>query len=1210
MVEGLFLPILERFSIMSKNNKQARKARKDRLAATPAKPADRISGSSKNPKNSASSISASKDIDLSQDIVRALQVKVRMHNKKMSELNRPSHSMASVGMLKAVFRRGAGAYSVSHRPGMTRNQWAYGRVNAFLKMLDKGKPTNLRYVGDSDLLPDGHPWKKKGSKSDHAIEVKALGRKLRRISRTTEPYDPNAIDGDSDGLVQEGTAFERPSTPRIVPSTATPRRIAGALTIEDIAKIRRGTRTTPQPETTDQAMRRLQDATIRRWVDEAFDQGFTITHSSNEIWMHSPYVDEPSLFSGKGGDNRKLKNIQRQLEAIGFVSSDKLEEIPASRLKNTFGFRSPKEIVKATPDEMRASLQKLDNVDQPSNLLPEQDKARTSKLYSIINELRAGYLDQESGQLNLPEDFDSFSKLAAIYDLSDDDKNLLRSLVAQSFGDAVAARYEDEDLREPRKNKNISGSMSKRRIAGSMSVTPPPSPDPDPWDDALERLVEDEYERAYEELIDSVEQSQRDDEAFFNDAINSYDIWKDSPFANPTWIEREWIEDQPSRYAPEPPEIRNPESIDWDKMLAAIDSEMDDEGRTWDDIADDIAASQEKRKKLRNDWVGKSKAAQQKRADLWKQFTSEDVWLQELADEYSTPRSILRSALLKAGQESGMDKADVERALNAAERAWNKRRDAYEKNKALAEIDAEIDAMGATVPRSIRAIDDKLGRLNRKLNRVKEARNQASAEYQASRRAYTRASVLGSWLYETKPVRKDGESSEDFAFRMYQWAVDTNPVFMKLIQQLDEYAEVGSGTRGLFHRLDAQVDRLRDEKTKLEEMRKRAEERADGAVRALSPSEYRKAIQARKAQDQALLNNPMYRKFISGAMSSRNYSNKPMAQNAKTRTASITPLEISALSYLDKLGGSKPKGSIVTPSGRRPTGSMQAKPSYKLHEMLDVPKRMASSFSDSDYQRGQHTMQKYGASGRKVTDERYNGVWRKIMRGVTDYVTKKRPDGEPKRAFIIGGAPGSGKTTLRLNGFDGRIPSRREAAHVDIDEMKQLIPEYNGYISRGSSAAAGATHTESQNIAFSTISEAIRRELDVVFDSSGQFNNDPDTLGKLRRAGYNIQAHYFVGDRDVLLSRIRSRQQETGRSVPEEYVDIIQSNLRGIMAMEMGNFDDFSLWANDSDGSPVLLARKAMSPDGNWVVEIFDARTKQYLSTTNLNTMMRIGEEP
>lgn len=47
------------------------------------------------------------------------------------------------------------------------------------------------------------------------IEEKKLGRSLRRAGRfATARFDPNAIDGDEDGLVQEGTPFERPATPR------------------------------------------------------------------------------------------------------------------------------------------------------------------------------------------------------------------------------------------------------------------------------------------------------------------------------------------------------------------------------------------------------------------------------------------------------------------------------------------------------------------------------------------------------------------------------------------------------------------------------------------------------------------------------------------------------------------------------------------------------------------------------------------------------------------------------------------------------------------------------------------------------------------------------------------------------------------------------------------------------------------------------------
>ena len=61
-------------------------------------------------------------------------------------------------MLKAVYRRGAGAFSSSHSPRVSsRDQWALARVNAFLRILSTGRPRNAKYTGDNDLLPSGHP---------------------------------------------------------------------------------------------------------------------------------------------------------------------------------------------------------------------------------------------------------------------------------------------------------------------------------------------------------------------------------------------------------------------------------------------------------------------------------------------------------------------------------------------------------------------------------------------------------------------------------------------------------------------------------------------------------------------------------------------------------------------------------------------------------------------------------------------------------------------------------------------------------------------------------------------------------------------------------------------------------------------------------------------------------------------------------------------
>lgn len=131
------------------------------LAKTPAPKKDRIIGSDKNRVGSAGSIRSAGTISMDADIVQSLTTKVREHNKAVKKANKEKWAMTNLRTLKAVYRRGAGAFSVSHRPGMTRNQWAMGRVNAYLRLLMTGS-AKASYVTDNDLLPKGHPWKKRG----------------------------------------------------------------------------------------------------------------------------------------------------------------------------------------------------------------------------------------------------------------------------------------------------------------------------------------------------------------------------------------------------------------------------------------------------------------------------------------------------------------------------------------------------------------------------------------------------------------------------------------------------------------------------------------------------------------------------------------------------------------------------------------------------------------------------------------------------------------------------------------------------------------------------------------------------------------------------------------------------------------------------------------------------------------------------------------
>jgi len=124
-------------------------------AQTPAKPSERRKGSTRNKPGSAGTKS-DKAIDFSKKVIEALKKKVKEHNAKYSK-------KVTLGQLKKVFRRGAGAFSSSHRPGQSRVSWAMARVNMFLKMVRGGKVKDSYRKADSDIA--------KASSNNYIIEA-------------------------------------------------------------------------------------------------------------------------------------------------------------------------------------------------------------------------------------------------------------------------------------------------------------------------------------------------------------------------------------------------------------------------------------------------------------------------------------------------------------------------------------------------------------------------------------------------------------------------------------------------------------------------------------------------------------------------------------------------------------------------------------------------------------------------------------------------------------------------------------------------------------------------------------------------------------------------------------------------------------------------------------------------------------------------------
>ena len=144
----------------------------------PARPDERRTGSRRNPRGSAATEGGK--IELSPTTNKTLQTKLDAHNDKVGD---DKSKRTTLRALQAVYRRGAGAFSVSHRPGMTRAQWAFARVNHFLHLLETGKPKDPKYITDNDLLPEGHPAVKKSEGFVPPKEVRdqaEMGLELRR----------------------------------------------------------------------------------------------------------------------------------------------------------------------------------------------------------------------------------------------------------------------------------------------------------------------------------------------------------------------------------------------------------------------------------------------------------------------------------------------------------------------------------------------------------------------------------------------------------------------------------------------------------------------------------------------------------------------------------------------------------------------------------------------------------------------------------------------------------------------------------------------------------------------------------------------------------------------------------------------------------------------------------------------------------------------
>ena len=128
-----------------------------------------------------------KQPEISDRVRNALKDKVDDHNDKHGD---DPDKRVTLRMLIAVFRRGIGAYNTnpqSVRPNVSSaDQWAYARVNNFLRSIRTGRFRSGRH--DTDLIPAGHPLSSKKSHKVYNDYPQGATNNAKRVLEWDEKY--------------------------------------------------------------------------------------------------------------------------------------------------------------------------------------------------------------------------------------------------------------------------------------------------------------------------------------------------------------------------------------------------------------------------------------------------------------------------------------------------------------------------------------------------------------------------------------------------------------------------------------------------------------------------------------------------------------------------------------------------------------------------------------------------------------------------------------------------------------------------------------------------------------------------------------------------------------------------------------------------------------------------------------------------------------
>ena len=137
-----------------------------------------------------------------------------------------------------------------------------------------------------------------------------------------------------------------------------------------------------------------------------------------------------------------------------------------------------------------------------------------------------------------------------------------------------------------------------------------------------------------------------------------------------------------------------------------------------------------------------------------------------------------------------------------------------------------------------------------------------------------------------------------------------------------------------------------------------------------------------------------------------------------------------------------------------------------------------------------------------------------------------------RRATIMLGPPASGKSY-----FANKVAQARNAAIVDSDEAKKVLPEYGGGI------GATAVHAESTTLAEEVLRKVISNGDNFVIPRTGKALSEIEPIiAQLKENGYEVDIILMQVSADTAYTRMISRFIKTGRLIPPDVVRGVGDN--------------------------------------------------------------------